>query len=117
MKIDVATVRRLLRKCDFKSLFREQLGWDNYAAKLDIPLDGTTYSLAAIAEKRGFQVYTCPTIPDRPARLKLDRQLTKSAREHLVIYVSPDRKEQLWEWVRREPDKPAASRDYRFHAN
>lgn len=117
MKIDVATVRRLLRECDFKSLFREQLGWDNYAAKLDIPLDGTTHSLAAIAEKRGFQVFTCPTIPDRATRLKLDRQLTKSAREHLVIYVGADRKEQLWEWVRREPDKPAASRDYRFNVN
>ncbi|MCC7291847.1 MAG: Eco57I restriction-modification methylase domain-containing protein [Phycisphaerales bacterium] len=117
MKIDVSIVRRLLKECDFKTLFREQLGWDNYSAKLDIPLDGTTYSLGAIAEKRGFQVFTCPTIPDRPTRLKLDRQLTKSAREHLVIYVGADRKEQLWEWVRREPDKPAASRDYRFHAN
>jgi hypothetical protein len=115
MKIDGSSVRRLLKECDFKTLFREQLGWDKHTARLDIPLDGTTYSLSAIAEKRGFQVFTCPTIPDRPTRLKLDRQLTKSAREHLVIYVAPDRMEQLWEWVRREPDKPAASRDYRFH--
>jgi hypothetical protein len=116
MRIDVPTVRRLLKECDFNTLFREHLGWDNHTATLDVPLDGTTYPFSAIAEKRGFQVFTCPTIPDRPTRLKLDRQLTKSAREHLVIYVSPDREEQLWEWVRREPDKPAASRDYRFHA-
>jgi hypothetical protein len=116
MKIDVAHVRTLLKAFDFRSLFREQLGWDNYQAKLDIQLDGTTYSLAGIAEKRGFQVYTCPTIPDRPTRLKLDRQVTKSAREHLIIYTDAARKEQLWEWVRREPNKPAASRDYRFSA-
>lgn len=116
MKIDVPSVRRLLKKSDFRTLFREQLGWDNYQARLDIPLDGTTYSLTAVAEKRGFQVYTCPTIPDRSTRLKLDRQVTKSAREHLIIYTDAARKEQLWEWVRREPDKPAASRDYRFNA-
>lgn len=116
MKIDVPSVRRLLKEFDFKTLFREQLGWDNYQARLDIPLDGTTYSLSAIAEKRGFQVYTCTTIPDRPTRLRLDRQVTKSAREHLIIYTDVARKEQLWEWVRREPDKPAASRDYRFNA-
>lgn len=116
MKIDVPSVRRLLKEFDFRTLFREQLGWDNYQARLDIPLDGTTYTLMAIAEKRGFQVYTCATIPDRPTRLKLDRQVTKSAREHLIIYTDAARKEQLWEWVRREPDKPAASRDYRFNA-
>jgi len=116
MKIDVAHVRALLKSFDFRSLFREQLGWDNYQAKLDIQLDDTAYSLAAIAEKRGFQVYTCPTIPDRPTRLKLDRQVTKSAREHLIIYTDASSKEQLWEWVRREPDRPAASRDYRFSA-
>jgi hypothetical protein len=115
MKIDVPSVRRLLKEFDFKTLFREQLGWDNYQARLDIPLDGMTYSLTAIAEKRGFQVYTCPIIPDRPTRLKLDRQITKSAHEHLVIYAAPNRTEQLWEWVRREPGKPAASRDVRFY--
>lgn len=117
MKIDVPSVRRLLKEFDFKTLFREQLGWDNYQVRLDIPLDAMTYSLSAIAEKRGFQVFTCPTIPDRPARLKLDRQVTKSAREHLIIYTDAARKEQLWEWVRREPDKPAASRDHRFNSS
>jgi len=117
MKIDIPTVRRLLKECDFRTLFREHLGWDNFTAKLDIPIDGNTHSLAAIAEKRGFQVYVSPTIPDRPTRLKLDRQITKSAREHLVIYIAPDRKEQIWEWVRREQGKPAASRDYRFYVS
>lgn len=116
MKTDVTGVRRLLKAFDFKTLFREQLGWDKYQAELAVPVDGTTFTLNAVAEKRGFSVFVCPTIPDRATRLKLDRQTTKSAREHLIIYADQGRGEQLWEWVRREPGKPAASRDYRIGA-
>jgi len=116
MKVDVPHVRQLLSKLDFKTLFREQIGWDKHQAQLEIQLGGKTFTLTAVAEKRGFQVFTCPVIPDRATRLKLDRQVTKSAREHLIIYVDATREEQLWEWVRREPGKPAASRDYRFNA-
>ncbi len=117
MKIDVSSVRRLLKAFDFKTLFREQLGWDKHQAELALSLDGETHMLTAVAEKRGFAVYVCPTIPDRPTRLRLDRQVTKSSREHLIIYADKARGEQLWEWVRREPGKPAASRDYRLSAS
>ena len=114
MKIDVAAVRKCLKSFDFRTLFREHLGWDNHQATLDIPVGDDTFRLTAVAQKRGFAAFTCPVIPDRPTRLKIDRQVTKSAREHFVIYADKEAGQQVWQWVRREPGKPIASREHRF---
>jgi len=114
MNINVSTVRKCLKAFDFSTLFREQLGWDNHGGKLDIPIDGTTYRLSGVAQKRGFSAFICDTIPDRATRLKIDNQVAKSAREHFVIYTDQKAGQQVWQWVRREPGKPMASRDHRF---
>jgi len=114
MKIDFAAVRKCLKAFDFNTLFREHLGWDNHQAQLDIPIDGSTIQLHAVAQKRGFVAFVCQSIPDRPTRLKLDHQVAKSAREHFIVYADKGSGQQVWQWVRREPGKPMASRDHRF---
>ena len=114
MKVDVAAARKCLKSFDFNTLFREHLGWDNHKAQLEIPVDGDTVTLTAIAQKRGFVAFVCSSIPDRPTRLKIDHQVTKSAREHFVIYSDEAAGQQVWQWVRRETGKPIASRDHRF---
>ncbi|CAN5267160.1 hypothetical protein BH11PLA2_BH11PLA2_37110 [soil metagenome] len=116
MKFDSAIVRKCLKSFDFNTLFREHLGWDKHQATLDIPVDGNTVRLTAVAQKRGFVAYVCPSIPDRAVRLKIDHQVTKTAREHFVIYSDQPKGQQVWQWVRREPGKPLASRDHRFDA-
>lgn len=117
MKIDVAAARNCLKSFDFPTLFREHLGWDNHHQRLEVPLDDTTYELTAVAQKRGFVAFTCPTIPDRATRLKIDHRVTKSVREHFIIYADQTAGQQVWQWVRREPGKPLASRDHRFHVS
>ena len=112
--IDFSAARNCLKAFDFATLFREHLGWDNHKAGLDITLNGTEYTLKAVAQKRGVIAFVYPHIPDRSIRLKLDHQITKSAREHFVIYTDQKAGVQLWHWVRREPGKPLASRDHRF---
>jgi hypothetical protein len=114
MKIDAAAVRKCLKSFDFKTLFREHLGWDNHHSQLNISVGDCFFSLTAVAEKRGFVAFICPTIPDRPTRLKIDHQVTKSVHEHFVIYIAEDKGRQVWHWVRRETGKPRASRDHRF---
>lgn len=114
MTIDAAAVRHCLKSFDFDTLFREHLGWDKHRALLDVPLNGDTFRLTAVAQKRGFAAYVCPTIPERAIRLNIDRQVAKIAREHLVIYADQAAGQQVWQWVRREPGKPLASRDHRF---
>ena len=118
MKIDVAEVRKCLKSFDFTTLFREHLGWDNHQAQLDITVGSETVHLAALAQKRGFVAFFCPSIPDhRATRLKIDREITKSVREHFVIYADEGSGQQIWQWVRREPGKPLASRDHSFNTS
>jgi len=115
MKFDKTEVRKCLKSFDFKTLFREHLGWDNHQAQLDIPVNGETFSLSAIAQKRGFVAFICDgPIPERATRLKIDHQITKSAREHFVVYADKTDGQQVWQWVRREQGKPLANRDHRF---
>jgi hypothetical protein len=118
MKINVTEVRQCLKLFDFKTLFREHLGWDNCQAKLEIPVDGRTIPLSALAQKRGFVAFVCDgSIPDRATRLKIDHQTTKSVREHFVIYADKCTGQQVWQWVRREQGMPLASRDHRFEVS
>ncbi|WP_448541790.1 DNA methyltransferase, partial [Roseiflexus sp.] len=117
MKFDVDAVRNCLKSFDFQTLFREHLGWDNHNQRLEVAVGDQTYALTAVAQKRGFVAFTCPTIPDRATRLKIDNHVTRSAREHFVIYVDRPGGQQVWHWVRREPGKPLASRDHRFYVS
>jgi len=120
MPLDTKHVRQLLRDFDFRKLFIEELGWDRYAGRLEVLVDSRTFPLAAVAEKRGFQVFTCELspgeqIPDYNIRRKIDQQATKSAHEHLIIYTDPDRTTQVWQWVKREPGKPTRCREHTYH--
>ena len=75
--------------------------------------------MAALAEKRGFIAWLCesPTgsLPDHAARLKLDRKLSETSFEHLIVFVTGDHSHQSWMWVRREQGKPLAARTHEFH--
>ena len=114
MKIDFAAVRQCLKAFDFGTLFREHLGWDRHQARLDIPVESGVISLQAIAQKRGFVAFVCDSIPDRATRMKIDRLVTKSNREHFIIYASEPTGVQIWQWVRREAARPSSSHDHRF---
>lgn len=115
MALDITKIRPLLKDFDFTTLFREHLGWDNHHSKIQIEVADEVYPLSSVAQKCGFVVFTCPAIPpDRTIRMKIDRLVTKAAREHLIIYTDAKTGDQLWEWVRRETGKPIASRNLRL---
>lgn len=119
MPLNMASLRQCLQSFDFRALFIEELGWDRHSGNLSVVVDGKPYSLQAIAEKRGFQVFECPTsergrVPDYPTRSKIDRQVAKSAHEHIIIYTDAAKTVQKWQWVRREIGRPLARREYDF---
>jgi hypothetical protein len=120
MTLSVPRVRHYLRECNLEKLFIEELGWDRHAAQLAVEVDGQTYTLSTIAEKRGVQIFQCQpdtegNIPDYATRRKIDTQVTKSAYEHLIIFVDADRTIQVWQWVARQPGQPAAYREHHYH--
>lgn len=121
MALDTERTRKLLQSFDFKTLFVEELGWDHYTAPLVVPADGQDYTLNAIVEKRGMVVFVYETernasMPDYSVRRKIERQISKSAREHIIIYVNSEKALQIWQWVKREAVKPTACREHRFYS-
>jgi hypothetical protein len=120
MPLNVNRVRQLLKEFDFSALFREELGWDTHNAPLEIQLDGQPQKLQAVAQKRGMVALRCPTpaggrLPDYSVRRKIEQQVAKAAHEHLIIFTDAAQTTQIWQWVKREPGKPAACREHTFH--
>lgn len=104
MTLDIKRIRQRLQAAELGPLFIEDLGWDRHSGKLPIALDGTEYALEAIAEKRGVQVFRCrfdspESLPDFRTRQKLEKQIRKSAREHLVVYMDEGGRRQIWKPV------------------
>jgi hypothetical protein len=57
---DRQRIQQYLKAFDFRTLFIEELGWDNLReAPLPLAIDGQSYMLRPLVEKRGFKVYTC----------------------------------------------------------
>jgi len=119
MPLDFSRARPLLQKCDLPKLFIEELGWEPVRQKLTLRIGDTDYAFTAIAEKKHFTAWLCETpsggLPDHATRLKLDRKLSETSFEHLIIFVTGDRTGQSWMWVRREQTKPLVSRTHDYH--
>ncbi len=120
MSADLNAIRNYLKKFDFSGLFTQELGWDNFRRQETLAIGETGYHLQGVAEKHGVQIYHClpgpdGKIPSSDVRAKLERELTKIAREHLVIFSDAAQTEQLWLYTRRDPGRPARFCPYRFH--
>ena len=119
MPLDFTRARPLLQKCDLPKLFIEELGWEPCRQKLNLRVSENDFAFTALAEKHGFRAWLCEApdggLPDHATRLKLDRALTQTSFEHLIVFVTRDRAQQSWMWVRRETGKPLAARTHEYH--
>lgn len=119
MPIEIGRIKKQLKRFDFDSLFIEELGWDNHDSTLDVTIDGKTFRLSALAHKRGMIAYSCDveSMPVYPLRRKIENKVSKTVREHLIIFLDSTKTCQIWQWVKREAGKPAACREHRFYVN
>ena len=83
---------------------------------------GSSITLSALAEKRGMVAYHCPAstgqpLPDYAQRRKIEHQVAKATHEHLIVFTDPTNTTQIWQWVKREPGKPAACREHVYRAS
>jgi len=120
MPLNIVQVRECLRSYNFDSLFVNELGWERYKTPHEVSVDDQTYILSPVAEKRGLAVFACSVsgdspFPDYATRRKIDRHVAKFFREHLIIYVDKARGIQIWQWVKREPGRPAACREHTYY--
>ena len=115
-------IKNHLQDFTLQALFIEELGWDHGGEDLDVPVAGKTFSLQAIAQKRGMVVYqyradSVDAFPDHPTRQKIERVVTKTVHEHLIIYATHDNDAQVWQWIKREPGQSDRSRQHIHHQN
>lgn len=122
MPVNSARIREALKQFDFQALLVEELGWDRHRMQpLSLLVDGSSFVLNALAEKRGMVVFLCEPdkdgeVPPYAIRRKIENQVRRAAHEHLVIYIDREKKNQVWQWVRREPGRPSACREHQYHA-
>ncbi|HEX8921192.1 MAG TPA: hypothetical protein VF766_06920, partial [Pyrinomonadaceae bacterium] len=116
--LDLKNTQKLLKEFRFAELFTQELGWDRLRLQpRALPVDGRSFTLAPVAEKRGFQVFECRSsdgIPSRAIRTQIDREVTKLAYEHLIVFVDRERTAQIWRWEQREEGQPRIAREESF---
>jgi hypothetical protein len=120
MPLNTTRARDQLAKGNLRALFIEELGWDRHAATLEVQVDGSALTLNALAQKRGMVAYECHAtagqgLPDYPRRRKIEHRVARSTHEHLIVFTDAANDTQIWQWVKREPGKPAACREHTFH--
>src|SRR5687768_5125347 len=119
--LDLRAAREYLQSFNFRYLFIEELGWDRFIGRpLQIEAADQTFTLTPVAQKHGVQVFESSPdkdgkMPLHAVRQRIDRQLTKLVREHLIIFTDADDTTQIWQWVHREHGKPAAYREQSYH--
>ena len=120
MPLNADRVRRHLADFELEPLFVEELGWDRYPGMLEVAVDGETYKLRGIAEKRGMVAFVVDSssdaLPEYATRRKIESQAAKSVHEHLIVYADAARTSQVWQWVRRESGRPTACREFHYQS-
>jgi hypothetical protein len=113
-------IQQRLQAFDLTGLFTQELMWNYYATRdLQITIEGVKYTLKPVAQ-RGMAVFECvpPTdaqFPKYATRRKIDAQVVKTAREHIIIFHDSAKAVQVWQWVKREAGKPSECREQLFY--
>jgi len=120
MTLDRPRVSQNLKDFDFRRLFTQELGWDHHRSTVEVTVEGQSFTLTAVAEKRGMVAFNCAAsdaegIPPYALRRKVERQVSKSAHEHLIIFTDQPKTTQVWQWVKREVGRPTACREHAYH--
>jgi hypothetical protein len=119
---DIQKIKEYLRTFDFQSLFFEELGWNRLRdSSITEPHKDQIYTFVPLAEKERVKVYTCVpdsgNIPDDKTIKQLHRLVEPYAKKHLIIFYNSLKEIQVWLWVKKELDRPAAPRINKLHKN
>lgn len=121
MALNVENARNLLQAFNFKTLFIEELGWNNPKSKNAFPFqtkEGQFYR-KAIAELSGATVYEITTedgsIPDSKVREVISKEIQKINFEHILVFIDKGRTQTIWRWLKKQ-EKKSLSREHYFAA-
>ena len=118
--LDRESVRKRLEDFELQPLFIQDLGWDHGGENLEVNVAEKSFRLEAIAHKRGMVAYrqladSDEDFPNYLTRQKIEKQVTKAIREHIIVYTPHDESTQHWQWVKREPGQPERIRSHIYN--
>ncbi|MEG4318515.1 MULTISPECIES: DNA methyltransferase [unclassified Microcoleus] len=111
MSLNIQQARQFIQDFDFSNLFIRELGWSNPDSHKTISLSvgGETYTRKQIAQLLGAAVFEITAasgqIPNSNQRLAIYREIVQISGENLLIFVSENRTQSLWYWVKRDGTK------------
>lgn len=106
--LQINQIREFVKNAGFNELFLE-LGWDNVgsAQPVRIQIKDESFDFRPLKQKRGFVVYLCEgKIPDRQTGIKIENKISQITAEHLLVFTDKEKKTQVWQWSKREPNSP-----------
>ena len=121
MALNIENTRTLLQGFDFKTLFIEELGWNNPKNKSAFPFQTKEgeFFRKAISELSGATVYEITnaegSIPNAKARDIISREIQKINFEHILIFIDKNRTQTIWRWLKKQ-DKKNLAREHYFSA-
>jgi len=87
----------LLDRDLFQELFIDELGWNQpTAGSIVLTLDGEKITLTPISNFKGIQVWGCSSVPNARIQREIDKEISKTSAERLVIYF--DDAHHIWRW-------------------
>ena len=118
--LDRIKVSKHLVNFDLQRLFIQELGWDYGGGDIKVTVAHRSFTLKALAHKRGMVAYqyvadSDSVLPDHPTRQKIEKAVAKTVREHVIVYTTHDKAIQYWQWVKREPGRPDRPRLHIYH--
>ena len=119
MALNIENTRTYLQGFDFKTLFIEELGWNNPTNKNAFPFQTKEgqFFRKAIAELSGATVYEITNdagnIPDAKTRDVISKEIQKINFEHILIFIDKNRTQTIWRWVKKQ-DKKNLPREHYF---
>lgn len=91
---------QLITNGSFRELFVSEMGWNNpsNSQPIYITIDEQDYDFIPVAEKSGFQVYTCtlPSIPVASDCKKIDNKLRNYGYDYICIFIQEGTSHHLW---------------------
>lgn len=101
-------ITQYIKEFDFVSLFLEEMGWGTFdIPSIEIIIDDEKFILVPIANIGSFAAFECSSdmhgnIPLSQTRKKIEKVLSRSYRENLIIFVDGKNTTQVWQWIKKD---------------
>ncbi len=119
-KLNLSQTRDAIQAFDFKSLFINELGWNNphQIQSRRVSINETDYQIKPIATLGGVVVFEISgdIFPTAQIRADIHHKITALHHENLLIFVDkrPTPTKSIWYWLKPEPSKTPQPREHYY---